>query len=78
MVIGGFWVGRVERLEKTISVCLLASALLLTLAGLGVLPGMLALAIALAGMGIGIAGPSRDMLIKRGPAGRHWARLRHR
>ncbi|MBS0508961.1 MAG: MFS transporter, partial [Proteobacteria bacterium] len=66
MVIGGFLVGRVERLEKTISICLLASALLLTLVGLGVLPGMVALAVAsLAGMGIGIAGPSRDMLIKR-------------
>ena len=66
MVIGGFIVGRVERLEKTISICLLASALLLTLVGLGVLPGMVALVVAsLAGMGIGIAGPSRDMLIKR-------------
>ena len=66
MVLGGFLVGRVERLEKTISVCLLASATLLTLVGLGVLPGMVALAVAsLAGMGIGIAGPSRDMLIKR-------------
>ena len=66
MVLGGFLVGRVERLEKTISVCLLASATLLTLVGLGVLPGMVALAVAsLAGMGIGSAGPSRDMLIKR-------------
>ncbi|WP_312132047.1 MFS transporter, partial [Diaphorobacter nitroreducens] len=66
MVIGGFLVGRVQRLEKTISVCLLASAGLLVLVGLGVLPGMAALAVAsLAGMGIGIAGPSRDMLIKR-------------
>ncbi|MDE2414866.1 MAG: MFS transporter [Comamonadaceae bacterium] len=66
MVIGGFLVGRVERLEKTISVCLLASATLLVLVGLGVLPGMVALVVAsLAGMGIGIAGPSRDMLIKR-------------
>ncbi|MBS0294071.1 MAG: MFS transporter [Proteobacteria bacterium] len=66
MVIGGFLVGRVERLEKTISLCLLASATLLTLVGLGVLPGGAALAVAsLAGMGIGIAGPSRDMLIKR-------------
>ena len=66
MVIGGFLVGRVERLEKTISVCLLASATLLVLVGLGVLPGMAALVVAsLAGMGIGIAGPSRDMLIKR-------------
>ncbi len=66
MVLGGFLVGRVQRLEKTISVCLLASAALLTLVGLGVLPGMVALAVAaLAGAGIGIAGPSRDMLIKR-------------
>lgn len=66
MVIGGFLVGRVERLEKTISICLLASATLLVLVGLGVLPGMVALVVAsLAGMGIGIAGPSRDMLIKR-------------
>lgn len=66
MVIGGFLVGRVARLEKTISVCLLATAVLLALVGLGVLPGMAALAVtAFAGMGIGIAGPSRDMLIKR-------------
>lgn len=66
MVLGGFLVGRVERLEKTISICLLASAGLLVLVGSGLLPGMAALAVAaLAGMGIGIAGPSRDMLIKR-------------
>ena len=66
MVIGGFLVARVARLEKTISVCLLASAALLALVGSGLLPGMAALVVAaLAGMGIGIAGPSRDMLIKR-------------
>lgn len=66
MVIGGFLVARVARLEKTISACLLASAALLALVGLGVLPGPAALVVAaLAGMGIGIAGPSRDMLIKR-------------
>jgi MFS family permease len=66
MVIGGFLVARVARLEKTISACLLASAVLLALVGSGLLPGAAALAVAaLAGMGIGIAGPSRDMLIKR-------------
>ena len=66
MVVGGFLVGRVQRLEKIISVCLLASAALLVLVGLQWLPGMAALAVAaLAGTGIGIAGPSRDMLIKR-------------
>ncbi len=66
MVVGGFIVGRVARLEKTISACLLASAALLLLVALGWLPGAAALAlVALAGTGIGIAGPSRDMLIKR-------------
>ena len=66
MVAGGFLVGRVARLEKTISVCLVASAVLLVLAGTGWLPGTAALALAaLAGLGTGIAGPSRDMLIKR-------------
>ena len=66
MVLGGFLVARVARLEKTISVCLLASAAALVLVGTGWLPGMAAVALAaLAGVGTGIAGPSRDMLIKR-------------
>ena len=66
MVIGGFLVGRVQRLEKTISLCLLAAAVLLAVVGLGILPGMAALVVAaLSGVGVGIAGPSRDMLIKR-------------
>lgn len=66
MLVGGFLVGRVQRLEKIISVCLLGSAALLVLVGTGMLPGMAALAVAsLAGLGTGLAGPSRDMLIKR-------------
>lgn len=66
MVVGGFLVGRVARLEKVISVCLLASAALLVLVGTGWLPGMAAVVVAaLAGVGTGLAGPSRDMLIKR-------------
>jgi FSR family fosmidomycin resistance protein-like MFS transporter len=66
MLIGGFLVARAERLEQIIGVCLLASAVLLGLVGLGILPGMVAVAFAaLAGLGTGLAGPSRDMLIKR-------------
>ncbi len=66
MLVGGFLVGRVQRLEKIISVCLLGSAALLVLVGTGILPGMAALVVAsAAGLGTGLAGPSRDMLIKR-------------
>lgn len=66
MVVGGFLVGRVERLEKVISVCLVASGALLVLVGSGWLPGLGAMVVAsLAGVGTGLAGPSRDMLIKR-------------
>lgn len=66
MVVGGFLVSRVERLEKIISLCLIGSAVALVVVASGVLPGMLALGLtALSGIGIGLANPSRDMLIKR-------------
>lgn len=66
MLVGGFLVGRVQRLEKVISICMLGSAVLLALVGTGWLPGMGAVVVAsLAGLGTGLAGPSRDMLIKR-------------
>lgn len=66
MVLGGFLVGRVERLEKVISACLLFSGILLAIVGTGWLPGYVALGVAaLAGIGTGLAGPSRDMLVKR-------------
>ena len=66
MVVGGFLVGRVQRLEKVISICMLGSAVLLFIVGTGWLPGMAAVVVAsLAGLGTGLAGPSRDMLIKR-------------
>lgn len=66
MVVGGFLVARVERLERTIAFAMAAAALLLFLAGSGWLPGLVAAAVAaLAGFGTGLAGPSRDMLIKR-------------
>ena len=45
---------------------MLISAAMLALVGTGWLPGMAAVVVAsLAGFGTGIAGPSRDMLIKR-------------
>lgn len=66
MVVGGFLVGRVQRLEKVISICMLGSGLLLFVVGTGWLPGMAAVIVAsVAGLGTGLAGPSRDMLIKR-------------
>jgi len=66
MVAGGFLAGRVQRLEIIISISMLAAAALLIVVGTGWLPGTAALALAaLAGFGTGVAGPSRDMLIKR-------------
>jgi MFS family permease len=66
MVIGGFLVARTDSLERNIGLAMAASAMLLLLAGSGWLPGLAAAGVAaLAGFGTGIAGPSRDMLIKR-------------
>ncbi len=66
MVAGGFVAARAVRLERTIGWAMTASAGLLLLVAAGVLPGVLAAAlVALAGAGTGLAGPSRDMLIKR-------------
>ncbi|MDL2337545.1 MAG: MFS transporter [Pseudomonadota bacterium] len=66
IVIGGFFAAQSERLEKIIGTCLLASAAMLALVGTGVVPGVMAAVLtAVAGFGTGLAGPSRDMLIKR-------------
>lgn len=66
MVCGGFLVARAERLERTIAFAMAFAAALLLLTATGWLPGPLAaLVAALAGFGTGLAGPSRDMLIKR-------------
>jgi len=66
MVAGGFLVAKAERLERTIGACLLGAAVLLCLVGSGLLPGALAAVVAaLSGFGAGLAGPSRDMLIKQ-------------
>ena len=66
MVIGGFLVARVQRLERTIALAMALAAGLLLLVAAGWLPPLVAAAAtALAGFGTGLAGPSRDMLIKR-------------
>lgn len=66
MVLGGFAVARVTRLEGVIGVALLASAVLLWVVGLHAVPaGWAAAVAAIAGLGTGLAGPSRDMLIRR-------------
>jgi FSR family fosmidomycin resistance protein-like MFS transporter len=66
IVVGGFLVGRVQRLERTIGLAMTAAALVLLLAGSGWLPGgVAAVAVALAGIGTGLASPSRDMLIRQ-------------
>ena len=66
MVVGGFLVARSGALERNIGFAMAASAVLLLIAGTGWLPGMVTAVIAaVAGFGTGLAGPSRDMLIKR-------------
>ncbi|MFN9449010.1 MAG: MFS transporter [Rubrivivax sp.] len=66
MVMGGFLVARTPHLEKVIGVCMAGAAALLLLGASGWLPGWVALVVvSLAGIGTGLAGPSRDMLIKR-------------
>jgi MFS family permease len=65
-VAGGFLVTRAPRLERTIAIAMCSAAALLLLAGSGVLPAVAAgVVVALAGVGTGLAAPSRDMLIKR-------------
>lgn len=75
MVIGGFVVARFRRYEAVIAVALASSAMFALLIAGNVLPGsLIVLLTALLGVGVGIAGPSRDLLVRsvtpRGAAGR--------
>ena len=63
MVLGGFWVARSAHLERHIALAMAGAAVLFVVAGTQPLWG--AAAAAFAGFGTGLAGPSRDMLIKR-------------
>ena len=66
MVAGGYLLARTQRLERSIALAMGASALSLLVVAAGVLPALAASVLAaLAGFGTGLAGPSRDMLVKR-------------
>lgn len=66
MALGGFLVARVARLDAVIAAALSLAALLMLLVASGALPGgVAALLAALAGLATGLAGPSRDMLIRQ-------------
>jgi len=66
LLLGGFLAARAARLERLVGACLAGAAVLLALVGSGWLPAPLAIGVAaFAGLGTGLAGPSRDMLIKR-------------
>lgn len=66
MVLGGFAVPRVQRIERIIAVALLIAAVLLFIVGAALVPAAWAAGVAaLAGFATGLAGPSRDMLIRR-------------
>lgn len=67
MLMGGFWVARSGvRLERNIALALAAAMMLFVLATLPGLSEQAALAlVALAGIGTGLAGPSRDLLVKQ-------------
>ncbi len=71
MISGGFLVKSSPRLEQNIALALAAAAILLVLAGSAWLPSQVSgVLVALAGFGTGLAGPSRDMLIRQAaPAG---------
>ncbi len=65
MIVGGYLVPRIERLERTIGAALMAAVLMLALAGAGWLGAVGSVGlVVLAGFGIGLAGPSRDMLVR--------------
>jgi MFS family permease len=66
MAIGGFVAGKAQATERLVAVCMLIASGLMLLAATGWMggPGTMVV-LALTGFAVGIAGPSRDMMIKR-------------
>jgi MFS family permease len=68
---GGFLAGAAKGQEKLIALCFLCSAALAFLLSFSLVPGWTVIGImALMGFGVGIAGPSRDMLVRKSTAAR--------
>lgn len=66
MAIGGFVAGKAQATERLVAACMLIASALMLLAATGWMggPGTMVV-LALTGFAVGIAGPSRDMMIKR-------------
>lgn len=65
MAVGGWLVHRSRRLEQNITAALALAVVSAVLIGLGVLPSWLALVLmGVMGFGVGLSGPSREMLIR--------------
>jgi MFS transporter, FSR family, fosmidomycin resistance protein len=66
LIVGGFLVSSGKGQEKVVGLCFLGSASLALLLSLAVAPGWTVIGIMAAmGFGVGIAGPSRDMLVRQ-------------
>src|SRR5260221_14530481 len=71
LVLGGFLVKGRQSFEYLIASSLLAGALLALLLAFAIMPAGLVLPLMVAmGFSVGIAGPSRDMLVRRAAAAR--------
>lgn len=68
---GGFLAGAAKGQEKVIGLCFLCASAFSLLLAFSVVPGWAVIVImALMGFGVGIAGPSRDMLVRQSAAAR--------
>ena len=71
LVVGGFLTSAAKGQEKLIGFCFLGSAALALLLAFSVVPGWTVIGImAVMGFGVGLVGPSRDMLVRQSAAAR--------
>ena len=65
MLVGGLVVNRISKPDRIIAFAFLSSGFFAVIAGLGIFPGtMIPVIFALMGLGSGVAGPSRDLMIR--------------
>lgn len=71
MVTGGFVAGRYRRSDAVIATALTAAALVAAMLATGAMPGWAVLPLmAVMGFGVGVAGPSRDLLVRQAATAR--------